>query len=136
MAPEGRSRRRRPYTAAEKARVVTDVAGLGIRGAGRQHGVPESTVRGWVKAARVAKSVVEAEEAAGGETALSATGEPENLTGPGGQAPASIRSRRSGLGKGVARRYTPSEKARILEYAADHGVTAAAKHFGTSRFSI
>lgn len=36
----------------------------------------------------------------------------------------------------LPRHYTPSEKARVLEYAADHGVTAAAKHFGTSRFSI
>ncbi len=36
----------------------------------------------------------------------------------------------------VARRYTPSEKAVILEYASIHGVTETWKHFGVSRFSI
>ncbi len=34
----------------------------------------------------------------------------------------------------MARRYTPSEKARILEYAADQGITATAEHRGRSRF--
>ncbi len=37
----------RQYTAAEKAAVVADVAGLGLRGAGRRHGVPESTGLGF-----------------------------------------------------------------------------------------
>ena len=32
--------------------------------------------------------------------------------------------------------YTPSQKAEILEHAATHGVTEAAKKFGVSRFSI
>jgi len=36
----------------------------------------------------------------------------------------------------VARRYTPSEKARILEYASEHGVSAACREYGVSRFSI
>ncbi len=39
-------------------------------------------------------------------------------------------------GPRVARSYTPSEKARALEYAAEHGVTKAAKHLGISRFSL
>ncbi len=36
----------------------------------------------------------------------------------------------------VARLYTPSEKAQALEYAAAHGVTAAYKKLGISRFSL
>jgi transposase InsO family protein len=36
----------------------------------------------------------------------------------------------------VARTYTPSQKAEILEHAAAHGVTAASTKFGASRFSI
>ena len=39
-------------------------------------------------------------------------------------------------GQKVARVYTPSERARIMEYATEQGTTAAAKKFGTSRFSI
>ncbi len=38
--------------------------------------------------------------------------------------------------KRIARRYTPSEKARALECAAAHGVSAAAEKFGASRFAI
>ncbi|MBW2735766.1 MAG: DDE-type integrase/transposase/recombinase [Deltaproteobacteria bacterium] len=37
---------------------------------------------------------------------------------------------------GVAKRYTPSQKAERLEYAAEYGVSAAADHFKVSRFSI
>lgn len=36
----------------------------------------------------------------------------------------------------VAKVYTPSERARALEYAATEGVTAASEKFGISRFSI
>jgi transposase-like protein len=36
----------------------------------------------------------------------------------------------------VARSYTPSQKAEVLEHAGAHGVTAAAEKFGISRFSI
>jgi len=36
----------------------------------------------------------------------------------------------------VARRYTPSEKASVLEYASVHGVSEASKALGVSRFSI
>jgi transposase InsO family protein len=36
----------------------------------------------------------------------------------------------------VARSYTPSEKAQVLEHAAAHGVSAAAAKYGASRFTI
>ena len=36
----------------------------------------------------------------------------------------------------VAKIYTPSQRAQILEYAGEHGPTAACAKFGTSRFSI
>jgi transposase InsO family protein len=39
-------------------------------------------------------------------------------------------------GKRVARAYTPSQKAEALEYASEHGVSAAAEKFGMSRFSL
>ena len=56
METEGRRRRPKRYTAAEKARVVGDVAELGIRGAGRRHGVPESTIRRWLKKGKKGKA--------------------------------------------------------------------------------
>jgi transposase InsO family protein len=36
----------------------------------------------------------------------------------------------------VAKLYTPSQKAEILEHAAEHGITEASKKFGASRFAI
>ncbi len=36
----------------------------------------------------------------------------------------------------MARRYTPSERARVIEHAAEHGVLAAHKKFGVSRYTI
>ena len=38
--------------------------------------------------------------------------------------------------KQVARRYTPSEKAKALEHTAEHGVTKTSEELGMSRFSI
>ncbi len=38
--------------------------------------------------------------------------------------------------KKVARKYTPSEKARALEYMGEHGATAASRQFGMARFSL
>ena len=38
--------------------------------------------------------------------------------------------------RSVARRYTPSQKAEALEYAATHGVSAASEKHGMSRYSI
>ena len=35
-----------------------------------------------------------------------------------------------------ARRYTPSQRAEALEYAAKHGVSAAQRELGISRFSV
>jgi transposase len=49
---------------------------------------------------------------------------------------ASPNSARRTLRSRVAKLYTPSQKAEILEYAAEHGVTSAAEKFGVSRFSI
>jgi len=44
-------------------------------------------------------------------------------------------ARRAG-GSRVAKLYTPSQKAKVIEYASAHGVTAASKEFEISRFSI
>jgi putative transposase len=40
------------------------------------------------------------------------------------------------VGSRIAKLYTPSQKAQVLEHAAAHGVTAAAEKFEISRFSI
>lgn len=75
----------------------------------------------------------EESEAVGTGTATNAgatkTPKPAMLSKPGTPVPSSEVKR-------VARSYTPSEKAEALEYAAIHGVSAAADKFSISRFSI
>ena len=84
----------------------------GLAATGRQLGIPKSTIANWVAVAKRA-SAVEAE--------------PEN-TEP--QAPtAPTRSK-------TQKRYTPSQKAQILEFAAEHTVTQATREFDVSKFSI
>jgi transposase InsO family protein len=95
------------------------VARLGVCAAAKKHGVPQSCASRWAKRAGVARG--------GGGEAASA---PQVTTGA---ATADVKRR---LGSRVAKIYTPSQKAVVLEDAEKDGVTAAAKKHGVSRFSI
>jgi len=79
----------------------------GIKPAARKLGVPYTTLHAWVRKARTQQPKV--------EPALEAKSSPK---------------------KRGARRNTPSEKAVILEDAAELGVSAASKKHGVTRFSI
>ncbi|MBW2735771.1 MAG: transposase [Deltaproteobacteria bacterium] len=106
-----RKRERRQYSEDEKTRAVADVPELGLCAAARKHGIPNSTLHKWVGAK------------GGGGAA-----EPRAPESPGHEG-----SPRAG---GPAVRYTPSQKAEYLEYAAKHGVTKAWKKHGVSRFTL
>ena len=120
-----KARKRRSYTKAERQSVLQDVAQLGVCAAAEKHGVPKACVSRWSSAAGVRRQRRAASRASAAEKA------PEPA--PGLPRPAepvvSPRSR-------VAKVYTPSQKAEVLEYAAAHGVTAAGAKFTVSRFSI
>jgi transposase InsO family protein/transposase-like protein len=111
---------RRQYTAEEKRTVARDAAALGVCGAAKKHGIAESNVSRWCR------------QFGSGNDAVSApaTREENGSVGEAGQAPRAPRSKR------VAKLYTPSQRAEAVEYAAAHGVSAAAKALGISRFSI
>ncbi len=100
-------RRRRTFTDEEKARVVRDALRDGTGAAARKHGVHACNVSRWVSRAKRSKD----EEG----TALETVEKPKRRT---------------------ARKYTPSQVSEALEYAAAHGVSAAAKKLGMSRFTI
>lgn len=110
-----RKRERRQYSDDEKARAVADVPELGLCAAGRKHGVPKSTLHKWVdgKGGEGRRPTRPTRESPGGNTAQ---------TSPGRQ--------RSTV------RYTPSQRAEYLEYAAKHGVTEAWKKHRVSRFTL
>jgi len=97
---------RRLYTADQKTEAVALAADKGLVGAGRELGIPKTTLHRWVVAAR------EATEAAA-EAELKPARKPKSQ-----------------------KRYTPSQKAEILEFAGTHSVGEAARRFGVSKFSI
>ena len=92
---------------------MADVAALGLSAAAATHGVPISTLFDWRKAARQARR----------------TAAPRVVSRRPGAPPAASKSR-------PAKSYTPSQRAQILESAAQDGVSAAAVEHGCSRFTI
>jgi putative transposase len=117
---------RRKFTESDRKQVLDDVPSMGVREAAKKHGVGESCVSRWAKKAgisRVATRVVV-------RTRVAARGAPVVATPA--EAPAGRRTLRTR----VAKVYTPSQRAEALEYACEHGVSAAADKFGVSRFSL
>ncbi|MCP3958162.1 MAG: DDE-type integrase/transposase/recombinase [bacterium] len=121
------------YTPKKRSEVGKDAMRLGVGAAIEKHGIPKSTVCRWKKLAEADEAAkqkdVEKEPEAG-----HAVEEPELDE----QGLPTIYRRGAGdeSGRKVARRYTPSEKAAVLEYACLHGVSEAARKFGASRYSI
>ena len=105
------TKKRRKCTAEERASAVEAARTDGVRVAATKLGISPSNVSRWLRRAEADAPVEPVDEA------------PE--------APAEPQTKRS-----VAKVYTPSQRAEILEYAAKHGPTKASKHFGVSRFSI
>jgi len=128
-------RKRRTYTDAFRAGVLADVKKLGVCAAAKQHGVPQSCASRWASEAGVAR-----EPTAGPSPAVPAKADGEKRKStplPQAQAEAARALRKaSSKRRRVAKSYTPSEKAEILEHAGKHGVSDASKKFKASRFSI
>lgn len=113
------ARKRRRYTAEEQAAAIGDVARLGVCGAAKAHGMPQSCVSRWASEKRKQPAKKKRAKA---EVSPAAAAAIEVVTGRAGRA--------------AARRYTPSQKAEAVEHAAAHGVSAASEKLGISRFSI
>jgi len=140
-----KAKKRRSYSKDEIDAAVRDVPQLGVCAAAAKHGVPDSCLSRWASAAvvhrRPGAGVASGKGRGGGDRAAasptmarrsSSTRARPSLPGlPGPQllTSPSPRSR-------VAKTYTPSQKAEVLDHVATHGVTAAAEQFDVSRFSI
>ena len=116
MSANGR-RRNRHYGASKREEILRDAFELGPREASKQHGVPLGTVTAWQSRERQRASLPEDESPATSRNGF-------------------VREKRPRRQKTVARRYTPSEKANVLEFAAENGISAAAEKYNVSRFSI
>ena len=112
------------YSAGEKTSAIARTLEVGAIVASRDLGIPRGTLSCWAYKAR--QGVVGYAPSAAVIVPL-----------PTVPAPAAAVERRASKGaKAVARCYTPSEKARALEVAAEVGVTAASVQLGISRFSL
>jgi len=119
--PASKRRSYGKYTNKQQRAALEDASLLGVCEAARKHGIPPSTLGGWHKA--------KPERAQAGNGAKAGTDVPVPPVASAAKEPAPPDRK-------VAKIYTPSQKAEILEYAAAHGVTAAHGKFGVSRFSI
>ncbi len=106
------------YSAEQREQALRRSDEVGPTAAARELGIPKGTVYAWRHERRHQPSQV-AEEDKPVEEVVE-------------QAPVTQPSEE----KRVARFYTPSQRAQILEYAAAHSVTAASRKFGATRFSI
>ena len=143
---------RRSYTKEQREAAVSDVRTLGVNGAATKHGVPQSSVSRWAAQAGVVRGAgappsstpsagkprapkskpgVPVEPKVESPRSIESKGEDPATVLP----PTSAATRRT-LKSRVAKLYTPSEKAVILEDAAKDGPTEAATKHGVSRYSI
>ena len=115
--------KRRQFSDAKVIEAVKLAREVGCYAASRRLGISDRTVQSWLKGRSRRSALAQ----------LSASQEKKSeKTEPEEQAAASMEVTK----KKVARRYTPSQRAEILEYSAQHGVAAAVKHFGVSRWSV
>lgn len=138
-------RKRRRYSEQERTLLLRDAEELGVAEAARRHSLPQSTLSNWrnrdarkstgVTTVRVRPATVSATSASRGARRRRADDDGARGGDDGARVPSKSTAATTTAGQ-VARSYTPSEKARALEYAAEHGVTKAAEHFGISRFSL
>lgn len=111
---------KRTYTPKEKQAALKMASKVGLSEASKKLGIPNTTICEWRSRAAAAKGKEAAPDPPSPEKAAKAS------------APAAPRTQE----KRVAKFYSPSQKAQILEYVAQHGATEAAEKFGVSRFSI
>ena len=112
------------------AAAIALAAERGPAAAGRELGIPKTTVANWASAVRRSAS----EETESDLATEPAAGTSEVAVEPAEPlAPAEAASPERPPSQ---KRYTPSQKAEILEFASAHSITQAASRFNVSKFSI
>jgi putative transposase len=130
--------KQRSYSLNERNAVVKDVKALGVSGAAKKHGVPKACVSRWAAKAGVHRQAQSGSSPPEGvvqePTAPSQAARPQQVSYM--SEPVALPGASPAKRSRVARLYTPTQKAEALEYTVKYGVSAAAEHFGISRFSI
>jgi len=131
----------RTYTLAEKQAAIARTLAVGAATASREHQIPGGTLSCWAHKARqgLPGYALLPTPAPTPTPTPTPTQSPARAPAPAAPAPVPAPTPAAAAatptGK-VARVYTPSEKARALELAAEVGVTAASRQLGISRYSL
>ena len=112
-----KKRQLRNYTPEQRAKAIAKAAEVGPAAASRELDIPQGTLTCWTYKARQQSD----------DATPMAPAEPPPEPPPEPEAEPERR---------VAKRYTPSQRAAILEYAAEHGPVKAHEKFGVSRWSV
>jgi transposase InsO family protein len=132
----------RTYTQAQRDEGLARMATIGSKAAAMELGIPKGTLDYWGHKRR--ERLAQGESGVSGQISEMAAA-PASSVGPEAgrrrsdcepSAGRDAAESAGGAKRRVARSYTPSQRASILEYAAEHGPTRAAEHFNVSRFSI
>lgn len=132
-------RGRRRYTKEFRQEVLADADTMGPAAAAKKHGVPNGTVSKW---RHLAKQNGQATHTCTTMPAQTDDFDIESMDGdemdiePVGGDGTAVRTNGATWSRQVAKRYTPSQRAEIIEYAMAHGVSAAAKKYKASRYAI
>lgn len=121
----------RKYTPEQRREAIALAKRHGPTVAAKKTGIPVGTVGCWTSLER-RQSAERAEK----KESATARGAQEPELDEEGFPTIFRKGARDETASKPARRYTPSEKAAVLEYVAEHGVSAAAKKYGPSRYSI
>jgi len=117
----------RQYTPEQRKGALRLAAELGTLAASKKLGIPASTISSWRRAerkaaAKAASPVKSAAETLDSDSAV--------------RIAVDVETEKTKDKARTAKFYSPSQKSKVLEYAAQHGVTAAERKFGVTRFSI
>ncbi len=126
-------RKSRRYTVDERTAAVARALEVGQTAASIELGIPKGTLSCWASKARSEKAAKG--EPTGGPTGTGSIKAAEVESEAIGEAVASDGSP-SRPQRRVAKRYTPSQRAEFLEYAATYGPAETARKFGVSRWSL
>jgi len=127
-------RTRRTYSKEERDAAVQDVRTLGVCAAAKKHGIASACVSRWASEAGVRRLRRLEEQAVSTAVATVEPAVSDSKAVPGAATAAD--SVDGSPSRSIARLYTPSQKARALEFMATHGVTKTARELGISRFSL
>jgi transposase InsO family protein len=123
------------YSPGDREQAVRRAQEIGPTAAGKELKISSGTIAYWQHLARRRSSIVPTPLPVAPAEVKSVPSPPVEKA-PTPAADSGTGSRQKPAAKRIAKVYTPSERARTLECAAAEGVTAAAKKFGISRFTI